>query len=381
MKCRTRCDEKEKVCGNCGNPLEVEVNPDSWPGSMEEGAEYGGSNEPDPAGPPGAGKEFFSTVSSEGEDIEKPIKGFLCPKCKIIYEHGNVCVGCGSPLEEHIPSAKEETLSPFVFEVEKKEPSAAYVPEATEVEPWPTFSPEVTEELSTKESIQLPALNQLQGDGTGPVAFLKEKQKRSFRLLLEVVSISVLVAAVGYLLWALSFNFSVKQPEANVPVPRQLDSKVQPPSSTGVDSPELVSKEMTGVKIDRSRDPSIVLPSGPEAEIQEMQNIRSLLGTIREANLGRNIDLFMSCYSPAFKDREGKKEETLQTWENFNYLDLSYHFKRHSISDHTAKARVEWRIKFSPKTGGPAQESQTVLNVTFKKEDDGWKIKEVEAVN
>jgi ketosteroid isomerase-like protein len=56
---------------------------------------------------------------------------------------------------------------------------------------------------------------------------------------------------------------------------------------------------------------------------------------------------------------------------------LSYDLKDPSISAETAKARVEWVIKTSSKAGGRPQENKSVLNVTFKKEEGGWKIKEV----
>jgi ketosteroid isomerase-like protein len=48
-----------------------------------------------------------------------------------------------------------------------------------------------------------------------------------------------------------------------------------------------------------------------------------------------------------------------------------------SVSAETAKARVEWVIKTSSKSGGRPQENKSVLDVIFKKEEGGWKIKEV----
>ena len=111
--------------------------------------------------------------------------------------------------------------------------------------------------------------------------------------------------------------------------------------------------------------------------MQEIENIKALLENIRQANLQKNIDLVISCYATDFKDREGKKKTTLTYWKKFDYLDLSYDLKNPSISADTAKARVEWLIKISPKTGGQPQESKTILDVTFKKEEGDWKIKEV----
>jgi ketosteroid isomerase-like protein len=115
------------------------------------------------------------------------------------------------------------------------------------------------------------------------------------------------------------------------------------------------------------------------AEVAEIRNIKTLLEDIRQANLEKNIDLFISCYATDFKDREGKKKTTLAYWKRFDYVDLSYDLKDASISGDTAKAKVEWLIKTSSKAGDRPQENKSILDVLFKREDGEWKIKEVKA--
>ena len=60
--------------------------------------------------------------------------------------------------------------------------------------------------------------------------------------------------------------------------------------------------------------------------------------------------------------------------------DLSYDLKSCTISGSIAHATVEWRISFSPKTGGPAEENRTLLSVTLERGEDGWKILEVKSL-
>jgi ketosteroid isomerase-like protein len=48
-----------------------------------------------------------------------------------------------------------------------------------------------------------------------------------------------------------------------------------------------------------------------------------------------------------------------------------------SMSGNTAYGKVEWQARVSSKRDGSGHESKTLLEVTFKKEDDGWKIKEI----
>ena len=88
----------------------------------------------------------------------------------------------------------------------------------------------------------------------------------------------------------------------------------------------------------------------------------------------------MSCYSRDFKERGKKQLSTLETWKNFDYVDLSYNLKKQTFSGGHANIRVEWVIRISQKAGGPPQDSRTVLDVTLKREDDGWKIKEIKSV-
>jgi hypothetical protein len=118
----------------------------------------------------------------------------------------------------------------------------------------------------------------------------------------------------------------------------------------------------------------------PSPEDQEMEKIKVLFESIREANLNKNINLFMSCYSRDFRDRKSKQASTLETWRQFNYLGLSYHVKTQTILGTTAHMRVEWLAKLVRNTGGPSQESRSLLDVTLKKENVLWKIKEIKLV-
>jgi hypothetical protein len=114
---------------------------------------------------------------------------------------------------------------------------------------------------------------------------------------------------------------------------------------------------------------------------QESEKIRLLFENIRQANLHKNIDLFMACYSQDFKDRKEKRLTTLKTWESLNYLDLSYDLKKQMVTGDAANVRVEWLIKTSGKTDGQGQENRSVLDVTLRREKGHWKIKEIKSVS
>jgi len=122
-------------------------------------------------------------------------------------------------------------------------------------------------------------------------------------------------------------------------------------------------------------------PAAPPVETHEVEKIKSLLEDIKQANLRKDIHLFMSCYSFDFKDRDGKRLATLESWKSFDYLDLSYHLKKQAVSAGTANIRVEWLIKLSEKVGSESQKSKAVLDVLLTREEGRWKIKEIKPVS
>jgi hypothetical protein len=117
------------------------------------------------------------------------------------------------------------------------------------------------------------------------------------------------------------------------------------------------------------------------SEAQEDGEIKSLFETIRRANLEKKIDLFMSCYAADFNGRNKKRLATLENWDNFDYLDLSYDLKRLTVTAHTAQVRVKWWVTISPKHGGTSEKTTSVLDVSLKKEDGHWKVQKIKPVS
>ncbi len=156
----------------------------------------------------------------------------------------------------------------------------------------------------------------------------------------------ILMAVAGYFLWP-------QRPESKEPAPKETVSLVSP------------------------------LPNRPAvtAENQEVEKIGSLFENIRQANLKKDIDLFVSCFSRDFGGIEGKRRDTLRTWENYDYLNLSYHLRKQTVSGDKANITLEWIVRTSQRTGGKPQDSRTVLDVTLKREEGSWKIREIKPLS
>jgi rRNA maturation endonuclease Nob1/ketosteroid isomerase-like protein len=320
--------------------------------------------------------------------IEAPRKTLVCPACKIIYERGNACVRCGVALviqvspqeagEFKLSETPEADTEPPYFSSHQGQ-DLGLVPPATqgleavervkkkEMEVTPASKAGVKEEIPQTETTEQQPTNRVTEDLERRLRLPKKRKIDYRRLSLEVGSITLMAVAGGYFLWSVYSYMITRDPNAKTPPPAEISSPVlpSPPAPTTATANVSIPQET-----DRREDAVV-------AETLETGKIKDLLENIRQANLQKNIDLFISCYATDFKDREEKKKATLAYWKKFDYLDLSYDLKNPSISPDTAKARVEWMIKISSKTGGQPQETKSILDVTFKKEEGDWKIKEV----
>jgi len=331
----------------------------------------------------------------------------ICPTCKIIYERGNTCVRCGEALvaqistkdqeksksletpEIHLEGLLLQNLEDLSFgDVEQAPKKKIEIPIPPKVEAKEeTIPTEIPEEQTTKRlTEELDRRLNLPG----------RRKKNYRRLFLEVGSITIMAIAGGYLLWSIYSYMTTKEPSSKTPPSAEVSTPVlqspSPPTNATatVSIPQETDRKETEQSSVISQETAESIPSTSShltssdavvVETLEIRKINDLLENIRQANLQKNIDLFISCYALDFKDREGKKKATLAYWKKFDYLDLSYDLKNPLISGDTAKAKVEWLIIISPKTGGQLQENKTLLDVTLIKEEGRWKIKDVKQVS
>jgi len=285
--------------------------------------------------------------------IEKQEKPLICLKCRISYEAGKFCIKCGSSLVKGTSLPPKEDLKATITpEVNKEVPKVdvpikegVKIPQKAEIkqEPPPVKIPEK------------PAIKILPGKKEERVRISEAKGNFLRPLPIAIVGIIVLIAIGGYFLWP-KYSYLIKK---------------KPPATMEV------SKESTPVT--PSSQPSVPTPTDKEAN--EAVAIKTLLENIRQSNLQKNIDLFMSCYSVDFKDREGRKSSTLENWQNFDYSDLLYDLKSQTVSGDSASIKVEWTVRYSAKGGGQTQETKSLLDVTLKMEEGIWRIKESTTAN
>jgi ketosteroid isomerase-like protein/uncharacterized protein YbaR (Trm112 family) len=355
MKCHIEYEEGTDFCPQCGGPLVAKEEPTS-------------------------GQEELSKAEEKKTETR-----LICPKCKLLYERRKTCIRCGAPLvkqtelqeieEQKATQASESKKEEPKKEEPRKEPLQVQPPRRQPVEtprekPKPSHADEVEKEPPPLQPSERPSLKKLPEDLEKMMTPPAKGIKSFLRAPLGILTIAILVAAAIYFFWSQYSYFAAKP---SVPAKPSGPGPVSSEQATG--SP--------GTSTPTDRTPSVAEPQEKvlsPSETWEVEKIKELLEKIRRANFRKDIDLFMSCYSTDFNDREGRERTTLKYWDNFNYLALSYDIKSYSISGDSAKARVEWLIRIVPRMGGQAQESKTLLDVILKKEDNDWKIKEVAPV-
>jgi len=226
--------------------------------------------------------------------------------------------------------------------------------------PVPELSLE--EEFLQAQTPEQPAAKRSMDDLFKGVTFLSKFTKDYRRLGLEAGSILIMVLAGGYLLWSVySYLTKPKAPEPRIPISReaavQIPSRsVSPtPSATAAVVPGESNKTEGPTPLPKEAPPAPPsLPDVPKtsdaaktasAENQDVGSIKALLENVRQSNLKKDMDLFVSCYASDFENMEGRKRATVAYWDKFNYLDLSYDVRNLSVSVETAKAKIEWLIK------------------------------------
>ncbi len=128
--------------------------------------------------------------------------------------------------------------------------------------------------------------------------------------------------------------------------------------------------------------PAIPAPApeqAPAAAPELKEQLQSVLSTMREAQMRKDIVQFMSLYSLTYPNLDGKRAATLKSWENFDFTNLVFTVdKIQPLDPDNAIAWVTWYIDARNKRTQELASYTQTYQVRFAKEMGTWRIRSLE---
>ena len=403
QRCHIEYDESKRFCRNCGSPLSATKQPSSEDGSH----------------PP---------------TVERVRIVRMCPRCHLRFEVGNYCRICGFSLKQELISSDRDRIDNRLIKRLSSEWSRLRK-KKSELETClgkleqqrDAFSKETFNPIFQRYQVQMESLSSRLKEIAAEFEPFRAKMSKEIGLLEEETGVIQkrfeeirslhrlgAITHTDYFAEKKGIRDEMRSRTRRLKQCRKTISLLTGPFEEGSVSPTmgkiLLRPEFSSitaaililfavgvhllatknVKTSHSQGSMKVSDTKPSVraqlpvmlpEAREGEKIKSLFETIRRANLEKKIDLFMSCYAADFKGRREKRLATVDTWNNFDYLNLSYDLKSVAVTSQTAQVRVEWRIGVSPKDGGTLEKTTSLLDVTLKKEDGHWKIGDIKRVS
>jgi hypothetical protein len=156
------------------------------------------------------------------------------------------------------------------------------------------------------------------------------------------------------------------------------------PTNQAVNGPVAQQNVGTTPPIEKSLE-SAQIPlkvSPPSPLISEQEDMINLLGKIRQAQLQKDIHLFMEAYSPDFPESGQKRETMLAIWKKYTYLNSQ--FKLTDLQQETpnkALGKVIWDIKAQDQENGSIRSITKAYQVTFSKKSGKWLIQNLKSID
>ncbi len=122
--------------------------------------------------------------------------------------------------------------------------------------------------------------------------------------------------------------------------------------------------------------PKLPVPSPSPGVGQPIQTqLIQILDQIRQAQLNKDINLFMSSFSPDFPDIPEKRQKVLKIWQAYDYVDMKFEITDlQKLDNNTASANICWQFEVKDKNNEIKQINKT-YNISFSQEGGKWLVR------
>jgi hypothetical protein len=128
--------------------------------------------------------------------------------------------------------------------------------------------------------------------------------------------------------------------------------------------------------------PTTPAPEQPPAAAADLKDqFQTVLSSLREAQLHKDIVQFMSLYSLTYPELDTKRADTLKAWEDFDFTNLVFTVdKVQPLDPDNAIAWVTWYIDARNRRTQELSSYTQTYQVRFAKEMGKWRIRSLEEV-
>ncbi len=125
--------------------------------------------------------------------------------------------------------------------------------------------------------------------------------------------------------------------------------------------------------------PGMMTPGTPSEKLQS--ELQKELSKLRDAQLKKDINEFMSVYSAGFPNSDRKRKDTLKAWDNYDYDNLVFTVdKVQTIDENNALAWVTWYMDVRNRKNQESSSATQTYQVRFIQEKGNWRIREIKEV-
>ncbi|MEW6386494.1 MAG: hypothetical protein AB1491_03140 [Thermodesulfobacteriota bacterium] len=127
--------------------------------------------------------------------------------------------------------------------------------------------------------------------------------------------------------------------------------------------------------------PVAVAPERPAPEASLPDQLAKVLNNLKEAQLKKDIYLYMSCYSYVYPELDQKRSDALKYWEHYNFNNLVFSLAGiQPLGPDNALAEVTWEMQVQNRRTQALDNLTQVFKVAFAKELGQWRIRSLEEV-
>lgn len=119
-------------------------------------------------------------------------------------------------------------------------------------------------------------------------------------------------------------------------------------------------------------------PTPPGRTAAVRTQVEEVLNKLREANLQKDLLLYMSCFSYAFPHLDQKRQEILKTWDDFDFRRMVFSVNRlEMLGSDDVKAQVSCNVVYLNRRNQNLETAAYNYQIWFGKELGKWKIKDL----